>query len=156
MAVGIESGIHVFFALLSLISSGIAVGMLMKGGNNVNMIKLLSLLTAILIWLSWITVAPVYVNEYGVDKAQIKAYPETKPAHSIGMETKEHIFYTGLLLATLLPIVAYSIDLRDEKARKTLLLMFTLLILGGIILDVMGGWISISAKLAWFKAAGGG
>ena len=156
MAVGFEAGIHVFMALLSLVTGSIAIGLLLSKSNNVGIIKTMALLTAIFVWLSWITVTPVYVNEYGVDKAQIKAFPDTKPAHSIGMETKEHVFYTGLLLATLIPIVAYTVDLTDERNRKMLMLMFGLLLLGGIILDIFGGWISVAAKIAWFKAAGGG
>ncbi len=156
MAVGLEAGIHVFAALISLITGSVAIGLLLNKGENVGMIRLMAILTAVFVWISWITVAPVYVNEYGVDKAQIKSFPDTKPAHSIGMETKEHIFYTGLLLATLIPIVAYSTDLTSDKNRKMLILMLSLLIIGGIIMDVFGGWISVAAKLSWFKAAGGG
>ena len=99
--------------------------------------------------------APVYVNEYGVDKAVIKSYPETKAAHSFGMETKEHIFYTGLLLATLIPITVYSIDVNNAQGRRIVLWLLAGLLIGFIIIDALGAWIGIAAKQAWSIKAGG-
>ncbi len=114
----------------------------------------MSILFAILVWLSWISVAPVYIQEYGVDKAVIKEFPETKPAHSIGMETKEHIFHTGLILATLVPIQAYALDLNLPSSRKIIMGTPVTLIIGFIIMDAFGAWISIAAKKAWSIKAG--
>ncbi len=155
MAVGFESGIHVFFALLSMIVAGFGAGMLLTDKFDNDKIRKVALLIAILVWISWFTVAPVYTQEYGVDKSKIKSYPETVAAHAIGMETKEHIFYTGLILATIIPIIAYTTDIAGNKAAKKLMLsLFILLILGGILLDALGAWISIAAKLAWSMGGG--
>jgi len=155
MAVGFESGVHVFFALLSMITAGLGAGMLLTDKFNNTRIRKVALLIAILVWISWFTVAPVYTQEYGVDKSKIKSYPETVAAHAIGMETKEHIFYTGLILATIIPIIAYTTDIAGNKAIKKLMLsLFILLILGGILLDALGAWISIAAKLAWSMRGG--
>jgi|Deesub1362A_J573_1020465.scaffolds.fasta_scaffold00001_185 thiol:disulfide interchange protein len=148
--VGLEAGVHVFFALVSMLVAAVGLGMLFQKKPDVPKLKLLTITLAVLVWLSWFTVAPVYVNEYGVDKAAIKAYPETVAAHAIGMETKEHLFYTGLLLATLAPIIVYSIDISENEAgKKILIVVLVLLIIGGVSLDALGAWISTAAKIAW-------
>lgn len=154
--VGLEAGIHVFFALLSLLTAGITLGMLFQKNFDGSKVKILVITLTILVWLSWVTVMPVYVNEYGVDKAAIKSYPSTIAAHAIGMETKEHLFYTGLVLATLAPIIVYSTDIEKNLAAKRLLIwVLILIILGGISLDIIGAWISTAAKVAWFLGGGG-
>lgn len=70
------------------------------------------------------------------------------------METKEHIFYTGLLLATLLPLLSYAIDIEKPWNRKLILWVAILVLLGGIIMDILGGCISIAAKQAWSLKGG--
>jgi hypothetical protein len=151
---GLEAGLHVFFALLSALTASLIIGLLYTNSPKHGLIRQLSILFAILVWLSWISVAPVYTEEYGVDKAVIKEFPETKPAHSIGMETKEHIFYTGLILATLVPIQAYALDLNLPSSRKIIMGTLVTLIIGFIIMDAFGAWISIAAKKAWSIKAG--
>lgn len=79
-------------------------------------------------------------------------------AHGFGMETKEYIFYTGLLIATMLPIIVSS--LKEKIAGGNAKLVFHLalaIIIGGIVLEGLGGLISIGAKAGWMaKAAVGG
>lgn len=152
---GIESGIHVFFALLGGLTAALLIGLLLKYSGNGKYIKYLAILFVIFVWLSWITVAPVYTQEYGADKAVIKSFPETKNAHSLGMETKEHIFYTGLILSLIVPIAAYTLDLTNPAARKFMLWLLAILLIGFIVMDALGAWISISAKQAWSIKAGG-
>ncbi|MEM1610851.1 MAG: hypothetical protein QXQ57_04305 [Sulfolobales archaeon] len=65
---------------------------------------------------------------------------QTELAHELGMETKEHIFYTGLFLATLLPILSYTIDIGNPLGRRILLWIAVLVLLGGIMMDLLGGW----------------
>jgi glucan phosphoethanolaminetransferase (alkaline phosphatase superfamily) len=151
---GLESGIHVFFALLSALSAAVLLGILYRGAGNGRAARMLSIAVALFVWLSWFTVAPVYVNEYGVDKAMIKAYPETRTAHAFGMETKEHIFYTGLLLATLIPIAAYTVDLKEAPGRRLVLWMLVTLLIGFIVMESLGAWIGLAAKHAWSIKAG--
>lgn len=80
----------------------------------------------------------------------IKSYPETIAAHALGMEIKEHIFYTGLILATFASIAVYTIDLNKNKAGKGVLMtVILLIIIGGFSLDAIGAWISTAAKIAW-------
>jgi hypothetical protein len=70
------------------------------------------------------------------------------------MEVKEHIFYTGLILATLLPLIAYGINIENPEGRKLMMLILVLIIAGGILMEVFGGWISIAAKQAWSLKGG--
>ena len=146
---GMESGIHVFFALLAGLTAAFLLGILYIKPNNLNTIRKLAVLFTIFVWLSWITVAPVYTQEYGTDKAMIKQYPETKAAHALGMETKEHIFYTGLILSLLVAIAAYTLDLSMPGARRFLIGTLIVLVLGFLVLEALGAWIGISAKYAW-------
>ncbi|WP_290596230.1 MULTISPECIES: hypothetical protein [unclassified Archaeoglobus] len=144
-----------FFALLAMLAGATLFGYLMKKGVENGRVRQLAAIIAVLVWLSWITAAPIYMYEYGADKARIKAHPETVAAHGIGMEIKEHVFYTGLILATLIPIIAYGSDVSgNDAARRLLLYSVVLLILGGVILDGFGAWISTAAKMAY--ALGGG
>ena len=148
--IGLEAGIHVFFALLSMLSAAVSFGLLLQKNPSMSKLKIFVVSMTIFIWLAWITIAPVYVNEYSVDKAVIKNYPETIAAHAIGMETKEHIFYTGLILATFAPLIVYNIDLSENKVGKRLLMtVILLIIIGGVSLDAIGAWISTAAKIAW-------
>lgn len=122
--VGLEAGTHVFFALLAMLAGATLFGYLMKKGVENGRVRQLAAIIAVLVWLSWITAAPIYMYEYGADKARIKAHPETVVAHGIGMEIKEHVFYTGLILATLIPIIAYGSDVGGNDAARRLLLGF--------------------------------
>lgn len=150
---GLESGVHVFFALLALLATSALFALLYMRSTNVKAIRALAVAAAVLIWLSWFSVIHVYTVEYPADRSVITKYPSTALAHEFGMEVKEHIFYTGLFLGTLLPIFAYA-DL--EKTRKLLMWTALLVVLGGIAMETLGGWISISAKTAWAIKAGGG
>jgi len=155
MAVGLEAGAHVFAALLSMLSAAGLLVALYTGSKDKTLIKALAVAVALFVWIAWFTVAPVYTQEYGVDKAMIKSYDETLPAHAIGMETKEHIFFTGVWLATLLPIFAFTMDLESPVTRKLMMWTVIVLIIGGLIMDALGAWIGISAKLAWQMKSGG-
>lgn len=151
---GLETGVHVYFALLALLSSTALISIIYSGSTNKKLIKILAIAVALFTWLAWFSVINVYTIEYAADKAVIVKYPQTELAHELGMETKEHIFYTGLLLATLLPLLSYAIDIEKPWNRKLILWVAILVLLGGIIMDILGGWISIAAKQAWSLKGG--
>jgi len=71
------------------------------------------------------------------------------------METKEHIFYTDLILSLLAPIAAYSLNMRENAGRKLMLWILVSLIIGFIVMEALGAWIGIAAKYAWSMKAGG-
>ena len=146
---GLEAGIHVFFGLLALLTTAALISILYTGSQDKRLIKILTIAVALFVWLSWFSVIHVYTVEYAADKAVIVKYEETELAHELGMETKEHIFYSGLFLATLLPILSYSIDLEKPWNRKLILWIAIAVLIGGVMIEMIGGWISIAAKQAW-------
>jgi len=79
--------------------------------------------------------------------------------HTIVMESKEHIFYIGLLVSTVLPLLTYGLSSRlaagDAGAKKLLVALGLLVLVGGVLLESMGGLISIAAKYSWMAKAGG-
>ncbi len=155
MTVGLESAVHVFFALLSLLASAALLALVYRRAANGAPVKILAVAVAILLWLSWFTVIPVYTVLYSADKSVIVANPATAAAHKFGMETKEHIFYTGLVLATLAPIATYALDLNSTAGRRFMIWLLLALIIGGLIMESLGGWVAIAAKQAWAAKAGG-
>jgi hypothetical protein len=154
---GLEVAPHVFTGVFAVILSAIALGLVYSNTNVklVRSIRILSIVIAVLVWLTWLFVAPVYTQEYPIDKKMILKYPDTAVAHEFGMEVKEHIYYTGLILASLLPISAYTLDFNKIYSKKLLLAILVTLIIGGVIMEALGGWISVAAKQAWYKSTGG-
>jgi glucan phosphoethanolaminetransferase (alkaline phosphatase superfamily) len=154
-AVGIEAGVHVFFGLLATISAAALATAIYAGSTDKRLLKILAIAVAIFTWIAWFAVIPIYTIEYKSDKAVIVKYPETAPAHEFGMETKEHIFYTGLFLATLLPLLVYTLDIAKPWNRKLIFWIAVTILIGGFIMDLLGGWIATAAKQAWSFKAGG-
>ncbi len=153
----LSAAIHAFLGLLALLLGVWIAAEVRKREIDVDLVYKLSIALAVIVWLSWITGGWWYVLYYPEDKAIIKAGPMAY-AHGFGMETKEHIFYTGLLIATMLPVIVSS--LKEKIASGNAKLVFHLalaIIIGGIVLEGLGGLISIGAKAGWMaKAAVGG
>ncbi|AEA12525.1 hypothetical protein TUZN_1044 [Thermoproteus uzoniensis 768-20] len=151
---GLEAGIHVFFATLAALDATALLAMVYLRATKY--IRPLAVALAVLVWLSWIAVAPVYVIEYPADRKVILANKMTAAAQELGMEIKEHIFYTGLMLATFVPIAAYGVDPASESGRRLLLWSLVALLIGYFVMDFLGAWIGVSAKMAWAAKAGYG
>lgn len=153
---GLESAVHVFFALLSALTAVAMLALVYKRVDDRSLLRVLGIALALFVWLAWISAAPVYIYGYSSDKNVIVSFNETKAAHKFGMETKEHIFYTGLILATLVPIALYSVDPVSNAGRRILLWILISLVIGFVIMDALGAWIAAAAKQAWAIKAGGG
>ncbi len=153
----IGSAIHAFLGLLAIIAAVWILAEVRREDPDYDLVYKLSVSLAILVWLSWITAGWYYVLHYGVDKAVIKAGPMPY-AHAFGMEVKEHIFYTGLLLATALPLMVSSLKERIKIGEGKIVFHTVLaILLGGIVLDALAGLISLGAKAGWMaKAIAGG
>jgi len=155
-APGLEAGVHVFSALLSALTAVAILVLVYKRVDDRSLLRVLGIALALLVWIAWISSAPIYIYEYASDKNMIVSFNETKTAHKFGMEVKEHIFYTGLILATLVPIALYSVDPVSDASRRILLWILISLVIGFIIMDALGAWIATAAKQAWAIKAGGG
>ncbi len=151
------SAIHAFFGLLAMLAAVWIMAEVRKKEADYDLVYKLSIFLAAMVWISWITAGWYYVLHYGVDKAVIKAGPMAY-GHAFGMETKEHIFYTGLLLATMLPMVVSNLKDRIKAGQGKIVFHIALLtVLGGLVLDGLAGLISIAAKYSWMaKALAGG
>ncbi len=140
---------HVIFGVLAVLAAlWVFVDTLNAGEDNVHRVRTAALVCAALIWLSYIAGGYWYVVHYGADKALIKAGPWPF-AHSLMMETKEHVFFTLLLLATYLPIAAAPARLLASRpARNLVLAVSGLVVLMGLAMEGFGGAVSAGLRVA--------
>jgi hypothetical protein len=123
---------------------------------SLSRIKNISILCAVLMWLTYIIGGYWYVVYYAPDKAVIKAGPWPF-AHGFFMETKEHVFLMLLLLATYLPIAASANLVASKAARKVVLWVAGLIVPISLSMEGSGAIISIGVKIGLLlKQAQGG
>jgi hypothetical protein len=113
---------------------------------NQSRIRLASVAVAALMWGAYLVGGYWYVNLYGADKALIKAGPWPF-AHDFFMETKEHVFFALLLLATFLPIAARANLATHRGARQLVIGSGALVVAFGLAMEGAGAFISMGAKL---------
>jgi len=109
--------------------------------------RLFSLGCAVLMWLSCIVGGYWYVRFYGADKALINAGPWPF-AHGFFMETKEHLFFSLLLLSTYLPIAVYSLPPGKSSLKPVVLWVSAWIVVLGLSMEGAGALISMGAKVA--------
>jgi len=134
-----------FGVLGILAATWVLVDALNANPGNHDRMKGMTKAVAVLIWLSYLVGGYWYVLHYGADKAVIIKGPWPF-AHGFFMETKEHVFFMLLMIATLLPIAA-SEDLGNKAAQKFVAWMAGLVIALGLLMEGSGAIISIGAKL---------
>ena len=140
--------LHPTFGVLAMVGAlWVFVETLNVSDGNVGRLRSASKLTAIFMWLAYIIGGYFYVLYYGGDKAIIKAGPWPW-AHGFFMETKEHIFFMVLLLATLLPIIASGDVVRKMGTRSLMLWSSALVVLMSLAVEGEGAMISMGAKVA--------
>jgi hypothetical protein len=123
---------------------------------SLSRIKNISILCAVLIWLTYLIGGYWYVVHYAPEKAIIKEGPWPF-AHGFFMETKEHVFLMLLLLATYLPIAASGNLVASKPARKVVLWVAGLIVPISLSMEGSGAIISIAVKIGLlFKQAQGG
>lgn len=89
-----------------------------------------------------------YVNFYAADKAAILAGP-WPVAHTLVMETKEHLFFVTLVLSLLLPIIVCKEDLAANRGAKTLVLVVAgLVVVSSFAIEGAGAFISMAARIS--------
>lgn len=139
---------HPTFGVLAIIASvWVFVEALNARESNQGRIRIASVLTAVLMWIAYIVGGYWYVVFYGGDKEIIKTGPWPF-AHSFFMETKEHLFFMLLLLATFLPIAAYNDVVRSRASRVVLLWSSALVVLMSLAMEGAGAIISMGVKVA--------
>ncbi|WP_243361163.1 hypothetical protein [Fundidesulfovibrio terrae] len=139
--------LHPMLGMLAILAAGWAfVETRHTEAANEQRIRTLSNATAVLVWISYLVAGYWYVVYYAPDKAVILKGP-WKFSHSYFMETKEHVFFVLLLLATFLPIVARD-DIKGKTPARTLVgWVAGLVMLLGIMMEGYGAFISMGVKL---------
>ncbi len=145
-------GIHAAlgeFAILSFF--WVFVEILNPTEQRIKRAKIVAALGVIFIFISWIVGGYYYVNVYGSNvKPIIKAGPSPW-AHSVFMETKEHIFLFLPFLSLLTLGLIYKHQKRlinNAAARISVLMLSALIVLIGLSMIGMGYIISSGARTA--------
>jgi hypothetical protein len=134
---------HVLIGVLGILFTvALFVDVLNANEGNIERIKKLSLVVAVLIVVAFLVGGYWYVVYYGGDREIIKA-GKWPWAHNYFMEVKEHLFFAMLLLGLYLPIAVYGTTPLTNKKNKNLILgICVLIVLIGLFMDGSGGIIS--------------
>ena len=139
--------LHPTFGVLAILSSvWVFVEALNASSANIARLRTAGVLTAILMWLTYIVGGYWYVVFYGADKSIIKDGP-WPIAHGFFMETKEHVFLMLLLMATFLPIVAYGDIIKSRTTKNLVLWVSALVVLTGLAMEGAGAFISMGVRV---------
>ncbi len=140
--------LHPTFGVLAMLAAvWFFVEVINANESNLSRITTAGLTVAVFIWLSYIVGGYWYVNFYYADKAIIKAGPWPF-AHSFFMETKEHIFFSLLLISTYLPIVVSGNQLLVNRgARNLVLTLSALVVLLGLVMEGSGAIVGLGVKM---------
>lgn len=114
-------------------------------------LRVAALAVAVFVWLAFLFGAYWYVQFYAADKAIILAGPWPF-AHRFIMETKEHMFFTLLLLGTFLPLAARNGLSADRGARLLVLTSAALVALLGLAMEGAGAVVALGVKMGLLAA----
>jgi hypothetical protein len=101
--------------------------------------------------LAWLLGGYWYVNFYYAEKAIILKGPWPW-AHTLVMETKEHLFFIPLILALYLPIVATRRLYRNKAARTMVMTCAAFVVLTSLAVEGGGALINAGAKVAFIHS----
>lgn len=140
--------VHVLFAVFGMFCAiWLFVEALNASESNRGRMKLASALVALFMLITWIVSGYGYVLYYAADKAIILAGPWAF-AHTIVMESKEHVFFITLVLSLLLPVVVFTQDLvANGTVRRLTLWILALIVLSALALEGAGSLIALAVKL---------
>jgi hypothetical protein len=142
---------HVMFGIWGILLAVWAlVELLNVNEKNIKRLRIVSVLSSVFIWISYIVGGWWYWVYYGAkdvgDKFIIKAgsFPA---AHNFFMEAKEHIFFILLLASMVLPVVVYSEKLIQNKhLQKLAVTVAVIAIVLGFTMEGMGSVITKGVK----------
>jgi hypothetical protein len=100
--------------------------------------------------MAWILGGYFYLHSYPAEKAIILKGPWPF-AHTLFMETKEHLFLATLVLAFYLPIAAWDRLYTSLCARKMVLCLALLIALSGLAIEGSGAVINHGVKVALLR-----
>jgi len=140
--------IHPTFGVLGMAAAlWVFVEALNASENNIDRLRIAAIMSTVFIWLAYFAAGYFYVFYYGGDKDLIKAGPWPF-AHNLFMESKEHLFFLVLLLATYLPIAASAKVYANRGARTLVLWTSALVVLSAMAMEGAGAIIGMGVKVA--------
>jgi len=141
--------LNLMFAIFGFITTvWFFVEILNISENNLKRINIASFSTTIFMIFTWITSGYWYIVYYASDKALILKGPWAF-AHSLIMESKEHIFFIILILSLFLPIISIKNNLlNNKKARSLVLVLASLIIFSSLMLEIAGAIISFAVRMS--------
>jgi len=120
--------------------------------ENASRIRMTALVAAAAMAGAWLCGGYWYVRFYPAEKALLLKGPWPF-AHSVFMETKEHLFFITGILAFLLPITARERLYSNSSARKLVLAVAALVAITGLAVEGAGAVIDHGVKVALLKEA---
>jgi hypothetical protein len=114
---------------------------------NAGRIRAAALIAALCFIATWIFGGYWYIHFYPADRATILKGPWPF-AHTLFMETKEHLFFIPLILSFYLPIAAGEKLYEYANARKMVLCVAMLIVLSGLAIEGAGAVINHGVKVA--------
>ena len=146
---------HSTFGVLGTLSAlWVFVETLNAREENARRIRKTALVTALSMIAACILGGYWYLHFYPADKAMILKGPWPW-AHTVFMETKEHLFFITLILSLYLPIAARDTLHANSMARKMVLCVAMLIALSGLAIEGAGAVINHGAKVALLNANAG-
>jgi hypothetical protein len=121
--------------------------------ENFGRIRRAALCTAAFMLLTCVLGGYWYVHFYPADRALILHGPWPF-AHTLFMETKEHLFFITLILALYLPIAAGDKPHFNPAARRMVLRVAMLIVLSGLAIEGAGAVINHGVKVALLASGG--
>jgi len=105
---GVAAGIAALWAFIELLNAS---------SKNTNRIKIASVTSTVLMWISYFLAADFYIYSYGPDKQIIKS-GDWWWAHAFFTESKEHFFFLLILLSMLVVLVVYRTPFETDAAPR--------------------------------------
>jgi hypothetical protein len=122
--------------------------------ENSGRIRTAAVAVALCMIATWILGGYWYIHFYPLDKELILNGPWPF-AHTLFMETKEHLFFITLILSFYLPIAASDKLYANSIARRIVLCVAMLIVLTGLAIEGSGAVINHGAKVALLDATVG-
>ena len=114
---------------------------------NAARLRLASFMVAIAFAMAWVLGGYWYVTYYAAEKSVILRGP-WPVAHTLFMETKEHLFFIPAILAFYLPVVAARRLASNRAARLMVIAVSGLTILFGLAIEGAGAVVNHGAKVS--------
>ena len=139
---------HSTFGVLGILAAAwVFVDTLNVRKENAPRIRKAAFVAALCMSATWMVGGYWYVHFYPLDRAMILKGPWPF-AHTLFMETKEHLFFVPLILALYLPIAARDALFANPVARRMVLTVSLLIVLSALTIEGLGAGISYGVKVA--------